>query len=195
MASLEIRIEPLSSERLGDYLDFFDRRAFSDNSSWSGCFCFFPYHDPASGDWAARSGEANKAAIRDRILSGRAQGYLALVSGVVVGWCNAAPRRLFPALARLPGPTDRIGSIPCFLVAPEFRGQGVARALLDAACAGLRARGLDYAEAKPVRGAEGPAANARGPLSLYLAAGFAVLHEDERGNIFVQKSLADGARA
>ena len=190
MASLEARVEPISPERLGDYLDFFESRAFSDNPGWSGCFCFFPYHDPASGDWAGRSAEANKAAIRDRILSAQAQGYLAYVDGKVVGWCNAAPRRLFPGLAKLPGPTEQIGSIPCFLVAPEFRSRGIARALLDAACAGLRAQGLAFAEAKPVRGAEGPAANAPGPLSLFLEAGFTVIHEDERGNVFVQKSLA-----
>ena len=186
---VDTEIHPLTPERLGDYLEFFEHSGFVDNPEWSGCFCFFPYHDPESGPWQDRSAAVNRRDVSELVSKRKAQGYLAYVEGKVVGWCNAAPRRLFPGLSRLPGPTEQIGSIPCFLVAPSHRNQGVARSLLDAACEGLRSQGLRLAEAKPVRDAKGAAANSPGPLSIYLDAGFEILHEDEQGNVFVQKQL------
>jgi len=68
-----IEVKPLAVERLDEYLRFFDKNAFTDNPRWADCYCYFPYHDPAKTHWPERSGEA-------------------------VGWCNAAPRRLFPML-------------------------------------------------------------------------------------------------
>lgn len=186
-----LEIHPLAPGRRDDYLQFFDRRAFTDNPRWAGCYCYFPYHDPNVTDWHQRSADENRQAIDGCIGAGQAQGYLAYVDGEVVGWCNAAPRTRYPMLQEYPEPNeDRIGAIFCFIVAPSHRGQGLARALLDAACAGLKAQGMTYAQAKPVWQAAGAAANHFGPLSMYLAAGFTVLREDAEGNVFVQKRLA-----
>jgi len=185
-----IEVHPLALERMDDYLHFFDGKAFGDNPRWAGCYCFFPYHDPARTHWPERLGEENRTAICASIRAGTAMGYLAYVDGEVIGWCNAAPRRLFPMLQDEPAPDDaHMGTIFCFIVAPAFRRKGVATALLDAACAGLTAQGLRIVEARPVRKASTAAANHLGPLAMYLAAGFSIVREDDDGNVHVRKRL------
>jgi ribosomal protein S18 acetylase RimI-like enzyme len=185
-----IEIKPLAVERIDDYLRFFDHTAFTDNPRWAGCYCFFPYHDPAKTHWPERSAAENRAAVCASVRAGNAMGYLAYVNGAVAGWCNAAPRRLYPMLQDEPTPDGAsTGTIFCFIVAPELRGKGVATALLEAACAGLAAQGLRIAEARPVRNASTAAANHLGPLAMYLAAGFSIVREDDEGNVCVRKQL------
>jgi ribosomal protein S18 acetylase RimI-like enzyme len=185
-----IEVKPLAVGRMDEYLRFFDHKAFTDNPRWAGCYCYFPYHDPAKTHWPERSGEDNRAAICASIHAGTAMGYLAYVDGEVVGWCNAAPRRLYPMLQDEPAPDGaRTGTIFCFIVAPAFRGRRVASALLDAACAGLASQGLRIAEARPVRNATTAAANHLGPLAMYLAAGFSIVREDDEGNVYMRKRL------
>jgi hypothetical protein len=47
--NLTARIE-ITPERLADHLESFDNRAFTDNPRWSGCYCYYPLHDPATID-------------------------------------------------------------------------------------------------------------------------------------------------
>ncbi len=184
-----IEYVPLSPQRLDDYLRFFETRAFTDNPRWSSCFCYFPLHDPARTEWNQRSGPENRAAVTACIQAGSARGVLAYETGEVVGWCNAGPWSQFPMLQDTPVPdAERIGVIFCFVVAPEWRGRGVAAGLLTAACDELRAQGQQIARAKPVKSAAGPAANHLGPLALYLKAGFRVVREDG-DEVFVEKAL------
>ena len=189
-----IEIRPLGADRRDDYLRFFDDRAFTDNPRWAGCYCYFPQHDPKTTDWQQRTAQANREAICTCIAAGTVRGWLAYRQGEVVGWCNAGPRRLYPMLAgdeALPPDDGVTGAILCFVVAPDARRQGVARALLQATCDGLRARGLRRVMAKPVRNAATPAANHTGPLELYLANGFAIVREDAAtGDVFVERLLA-----
>ena len=188
--SPRIHVRPLTEALLGDYLRFFDEKAFTDNPRWAFCYCYFPYHDPDKIDWQKRTGPENRTAISACIRDGTAQGYLAYAGEEVVGWCNAAPRRLYPMLNESAEPdAETTGSIFCFIVAPAHRGKGIAKTLLTAACDGLRARGMRIVEAKPVKDAQGAAANHHGPLSLYLSAGFSVVREDTDGSVFVRKSL------
>ena len=69
------------------------------------------------------------------------------------------------------------------------RGQGVATALLHAACDGLRAQGLTIVEANPRTGTNSASANHYGPLAMYLAAGFVVDRESDDGSVWVRKAL------
>lgn len=189
----DIEIRPLGVGRRDDYLHFFDTRAFTDNPRWAGCYCYFPHHDPKATDWHQRTAQQNRDAICACFDTAAVQGWLAYRGGEVVGWCNAGPRRLYPMLADddALGPDDgATGMVFCFVVAPDERRQGVARALLQAACDGLRAQGLRRVLAKPVRDAAGPAANHTGPLTLYLASGFEIVREDAAaGDVFVQRRL------
>src|SRR5207245_6130646 len=74
---------------------------------------------------------------------------------------------------------EPVGSIMCFLVAPEHRGKGVCTALLNAAVNKFRRDGLQVAEGYPTtnpskRSWEIPWAeeNYKGPLNVYLKNGF-----------------------
>jgi GNAT superfamily N-acetyltransferase len=169
-------VRELAADLLSDWLAFFDHDAFADHPEWANCYCHFFHANHAEKDWDARSAEENRAASSALILSGRLRGHLAYLDGKPAGWCQAAPRLLIPNIASDPdlavNDAGDVGSIACFAVARLYRGLGLARYLLDAACAGFRAQGLRIAEAYPRVQAEGDAANYHGPLSLYLNMGF-----------------------
>jgi ribosomal protein S18 acetylase RimI-like enzyme len=85
-------------------------------------------------------------------------------------------------------PGKRAASVVCFIVAPAMRRQGIARAMLERACADARSAGFDLVEAYPRKKAETSAENYHGPLSLYRAAGFAV-HRELDSACIVRKEL------
>lgn len=185
-------IQPLTADTLPDFLTFFEGSAFSDNPRWASCYCQCFLEDHRVVAWNARSAAQNRAFACERVARAEMQGYLARIDGVPVGWCNAGPRRLFHALDDEPmADADTVGTVMCFVVAPEQRGKGVARRLLDAACAGLRAQGLAVAEAHPRADVTSDAQNHFGPLGLYLSAGFEVCRRDADGRVYVRKALGD----
>jgi len=91
-------------------------------------------------------------------------------------------------LGRGPDKYERVGSIVCFVIASSHRGQGVASHLLNAACNKFAQKGLEYAEAYPVKKPESAAYNFPGPLSMYLKAGFTE-HRDADWYLVVRKRL------
>ena len=187
---LACRVLPLTPDRLPDFLRFFDGDAFADNPTWSSCYCQCFYEDHARIAWSARTASENRARACDRTADGTMRGFLAYVGDEVVGWCNAAPRPLLHALDDEPVPdADEIGFVVCFVVRPQFRRRGIARALLAGACDGLRAQGLRIAEANPRVGATTDGDHHFGPLSLYLAAGFTVEREHDDGSVTVRRTL------
>lgn len=185
-----LEIHRLTPARGDDFLRFFDHDAFPDNPRWQRCYCHWLHADHQTVDWPNSTADHNRAASSRMIERGEMTGYLAYRDGRVIGWCNAAPFNAYAALADEAEPDAAdTGAIVCFVVAPGARHQGVARALLDAACAGLRESGLKIAMAKPRRTAEGEAANHFGPLAMFLAAGFSVHRETADGDVFVRKTL------
>lgn len=145
--------------KLGDtYLAFFDGGAFRDHSDWAGCYCHY-YHCPKAIDWGALSARQNRRAMAARITTGEMEGYLALAGEQVVGWVNVQPRHRVPhaflrlgiAATALEVPATQMAMYLCFVVHPDFRRQGVARALLGESLSNLRTRGFRFAEAYPFR--------------------------------------------
>ncbi len=190
METPPLTIQRLGPESLPMFLQFFDGDAFSDNPKWSSCYCQCFYEDHNVVKWSGRTSEQNRALACSRTARGDMQGYLAIENNSPVGWCGAAPRRLLHALDDEPTPNaETVGMIVCFLVSPSHRGKGVARVLLDAACAGLREQGMTIAEANPRPNAKSPAENHFGPLSLYLSSGFIVHRKDEDGSVYVRRAL------
>ena len=178
-----VEIRALTPDLAGDFLRFFDRDAFMDNPSWSGCYCFFYHH--AGDDWDAATPDQNRAAKQALIERGDAQGYLAYADDAPVGWCHAAPRSTLPGLDRIPdfrcdGDPATVGAIVCFNIAAPYRGQGLASKLLDAACVGLRDQAFAIAEAYPALVERSDARDYHGRLQMYLRSGFAVHRESER---------------
>jgi len=184
------RVEAISPENLEDLLRLFDGKAFSDNPEWSFCYCQCFYEDPGQIVWTEQTAERNRSMACRRIGNRAMRGYLAYAGDDPVGWCNAAPRHLLHALDDEPTPdAEKIGAIVCFLVAPDHRGKGIAKKLLEAACDGLAAEGLEIAEANPKKESGSDAENYVGPLSLYLSAGFAIYREDDDGSVYVRRAL------
>ena len=185
-----LEIHALTPERRLDFLRFFEGPAFEDNPKWKSCFCQFLYVDHSKVVWLARTAEQNRSAACERIAGGQMQGYLAYRASQVVAWCSAGPRLMMDAFAAESDPnTSRIGQISCFVVAPKHRRSGVAKALLAAACTGLKAQGLIWAEASPKPELQGDAENHYGPLSLYTAAGFQFHRQGEHGCVILRKRL------
>ena len=195
MTTAAIDIQPLTPQRLADFLEFFEQRAFTDNPKWLSCYCHFPHADHARLVWKDRSAAQNRAATSERIESETMTGWLAYARGQAIGWCNAGPRRFIEGLFDEPEPlAERIGAIACFVIAPAFRGQGVATGLLAAACDGLRERGFEWAEGYPREGAAGPAASHHGSLAMFNAAGFERFGKrDEDGGLTVRRRLTGAA--
>ena len=190
MIAATIDLRPLTPQRLPDFLDFFEQRAFTDNPRWRSCYCHFPHADHATIVWKDRSADQNRAATCERIAAGTMTGWLAYANHQAIGWCNAGPRRFIEGLFDAPEPlAERIGAIACFVIAPAFRRQRIATALLTVACDGLQAAGFEWAEAYPRADPSSAAASHHGPLAMYLAAGFDVLKQDADGGLTVRKRL------
>ncbi len=190
MNTTPAHIRRLSPSLLPDLLSYFEGPAFADNPKWRSCYCQFLYVDHRQVTWMRRTAEENRAEACARTCAGTMQGYLAYRDGEVVGWCNAAPRTMMDGFADEPDPdAERMGQITCFVVAREHRRTGVAKALLEAACAGLKEQGLAMAEGMPKPDVTDDAESHYGPLSLFIAAGFVVHRQGEHGSVHVRKAL------
>jgi ribosomal protein S18 acetylase RimI-like enzyme len=186
-----IVVERLTPSRRDDFLRFFDHQqgaAFADNPEWAKCYCHY-YHVPKAIVWNTLDGAANRAAMTARIDVGEMDGFLAYAGEDVVGWVNAQPWHKLPhACARLniPAPPLEVplheaAAVVCFVVAPQWRRRGVARVLLDGALASFRERGIRVVDAFPWKSEDSdkPTDHYHGPLSMFIAAGFSVLRDDD----------------
>jgi ribosomal protein S18 acetylase RimI-like enzyme len=187
----DIAVLALTSERVGDFLHFFDHEhgpAFADNPEWAKCYCHY-YEVPCAIDWPSLSATENRVAMRARIEVGEMEGFLAYQDGAVVGWMNAQPRpklrhcfdRMRIAPTELPCRDFEAAAIVCFVVAPERRRYGIAHALLAGGLTALAARGIKVVDAFPFNAgdSEASADHYHGPLSMFIAAGFTILREED----------------
>lgn len=213
---MNLHIKRMSPELANDYLDFFDNRAFSDNSPYYPCYCnaFYMTADQIKKEYFEQ-GEANgggtegiKAAMRSSaermITQNIIQGYLAYDGDISIGWCNANDKKCYkrvgefylgdespetecPALTRDDG-TLKIKSITCFEISPSYRGKGIASALLERVCADARLDGYDKIEVYPVIREQYEPLDFTGPIHLYEKAGF--IRVAEHGKMLImQKDL------
>jgi uncharacterized protein YndB with AHSA1/START domain/GNAT superfamily N-acetyltransferase len=186
-----IVVRELTPNLVDDFLAFFDRDAFADNPGWSSCYCMEKH--VAADEWSRRTGADNRRDQEARIRGGAGRGLLAYVDGRPVGWCNAGPRTAMIGLDHLPDlrthGTERVGAIVCFVIASRYRRHGVARQLLDSACESLAGQGFAVAEAYPSKQGGSDASEYRGPLQMYLDAGFTAFRDTPRWTV-VRKALA-----
>lgn len=179
-----VAIEPLTPERAGDYAAYFDGPALCDNPAWASCYCVSYEMDMDPNSFDARMAAENRAEKLRRIGNGESSGVMAYADGNVIGWCHAAPRRALPQLDRIEGfecdDRERTGSFVCFVIAPPYRGQGLASRLLEGALEMLRAKGLAYAEAFPPKATRSAAGGYHGSVKMYEAAGFTQLRDTGR---------------
>jgi GNAT superfamily N-acetyltransferase len=155
-----VRIAPLTADTAAAWSALFDA---------CGCTCFCRYWHFTGGknDWLARGFERpheNRDEQLARVTEGsdEAKGLVAFEGEggveVAVGWMKLAPRAVLGKLRRQGayrgldlGSDDGVWSVGCFLVHPAHRRRGVARALVQAADAHVRAWGGRAIEAYPHR--------------------------------------------
>ena len=181
-SSSALRIVPLDASTWDAYAEFARR-----TPPLQMCWCQF---------WRLRSKDFSAAKVPE--LRGRlraladepeAPGLLAIDDEApdqpAIGWVSLGPRPDFERIVRskvIPTIDDRpVWSIVCFAVAPEARGRGVARALLDGAVEHARAAGAEALEAYPVAVPAGAGIDAEaaftGTLPMFERAGFTVVAE------------------
>lgn len=174
-----VEVRRVTEADLDDWATFFDRDAFPDNLPWAACYCSEPIRlaEPQEGE--GHTWEENRDDMRRWLADGRAVGYLAYVDGRPAGWVNASAKSEVRYRAGTEA-DDGVISVSCFVIAPPYRGHGLARRLLDAVVAEAPARGATAVEGYPRPQAQGAGANYHGPLALYLAAGFEVVAEGDQ---------------
>ena len=188
----KIEVHEVTPDRVGDYQEFFDHHAFRDFPGWQSCYCMETHRSQSEEEWAVRTAQDNRRDMSESISRGHVTALLAYVDGKPVGWCNyGETTRLAGVMHRFELDArqyDGVGSIACFVIAAPYRGHGVASRLLDAAVSRLRDRGVKVAEAYPINDKQSPQSNYRGPLSMYLRAGFEP-HRETGPYVVVRKAL------
>ena len=182
----EITVQPVTADRVSDWLHFFDYEAFAGNPSWGSCYCLEP-HVPATPDLPERPWRESRAAVADRLRGGTTFGYLAYAGGRTAGWVNASLRSQYGLYQLVdrggPAPSSVIG-VSCVVVAPPFRRHGIAAALLDRVIADAAARGASWIEGYPHHKPEAnDAGHFRGPRSMYDARGFVAIETREHDTV------------
>jgi GNAT superfamily N-acetyltransferase len=183
--AVTLEIHPLTPERLPDLAALFNKGG---DPKW--CWCAF--FRVRNVDFATATPAGNRrvleGAVEATAAESRNPGLVAYRGGEAVGWVSVGPRDDYARLqhSKVLGPVDDkpVWSIVCFVVARAARGQGVARALLDAAVDYAREHGATLVEAYPVEtdGGRVPAAQVfKGTLGMFERAGFDVV-ERRRAN-------------
>jgi ribosomal protein S18 acetylase RimI-like enzyme len=184
-APAAVQIRPLTKARLPDLAALFDQGG---DPKWCWCSFFRLRSLDFSNATPASNRRVLEEAVRTTAIEDRAPGLVAYRDGVVVGWVSLGPREDYERLrhSKVLAPVDEqpVWSIVCFVVARAARGQGVARALLDAAIDYAAEHGATLLEAYPVDTAGARVASAsayKGTLSMFESAGFEVV-ERRRAN-------------
>jgi ribosomal protein S18 acetylase RimI-like enzyme len=174
---MELTVHPLTPKRWPDLEALFNAKGCS---VARGCWCMYYRRSGSRGPLRAGTtrAQANRADLKALLASSEPPGLIGYRGKVPVGWVSLGPRDDYAKLRRSPvmkAVDDRpVWSIVCFVVPSRYRGQGVARALLDGAIAYAKKRGVTLLEAYPVdkRGRSGDDAMWFGAKSMYDAAGF-----------------------
>lgn len=175
---MNIEIKPLTKELRDDYLFFFDNMIFQENLDRHKCYCY-DYH--FLGDVETCTREMSRSAVINLIDENNLTGYLAFDNDKPVGWCNANNRFNYQRLLRdydyVDNPDDKVCSIVCFLIHPDYRRQGIAQKLLEQIIKDNSNTGYDYFEAYPKKNELSCEGNFKGPLELYKKFDFKVNKE------------------
>ena len=161
-----VEIRRLTPDELDNFLEFMEGDAFKTNPQWSGCYCQF-YLNTEEQNTLTR--DQNRQRACDRIKSGQMNGYLAFDGEKTIAWVAANKANNFVVL---PKTSEDAARVICFIVAPEFQGQGIATKLLEFAIEDLAGQGFKTIEAAPMASDNFESWGYRGKLSTFLKAGF-----------------------
>lgn len=192
-----IVIRPLTSELNADYLDFFDHRAFTDDNPNGPCYCTSPNQEEEQiqkmvSEFSSFGVKETLRKYAEEMLDrNMIHGYLAYDGDQSIGWCNAADIESYigfvPAFAKKIT-CGKTMSIVCFEIAPEYRGMGIASALIDRICADAELKGYVAVEGYPRLLDQRNDFDYQGPYLLYQKAGFIEIAR-EKGQAVMRKVL------
>jgi GNAT superfamily N-acetyltransferase len=184
-----LRFLPLTPTRWRDVAALFGPRG-----ACAGCWCMW-WRRPRA-DWRRGRGAGNRRAFRRLVASGRVPGVLAYAGREPVGWCAAAPREEYPALARsrILRPLDArpVWSITCLFVARPWRRRGVSTGLLRAAVRLARRRGARIVEGYPTEAGARPVPDVfvfTGLASSFERAGFVEVARRSRSRPIMRRQV------
>lgn len=150
---MKLTVAPLTPNRWSDLESIFNARGCS---VARGCWCM-AYRLSGSRESlppGVTRAQANRAGLRALVNGGNPPGLIGYRGKVPVGWISIAPREEYAKLQRSPimkaVDEQPVWSVICFVVPAEYRGQGVAQALLAGAVAYAKKQGAKLVEAYPV---------------------------------------------
>ena len=153
MVPMKLTVAPLTPDRWPDLEAVFKARGCS---VARGCWCM-AYRLSGSRETfppGMTRAQANRASLKALVDAGSPPGLIGYRGKVPVGWVSIGPREGYARLKRSPvmKPVDDqpVWSVICFVVPSQYRGQGIARALLDGAIAYARKQGATLVEVYPV---------------------------------------------
>lgn len=150
---MKLTVLPLTPERWPDLEALFNAKGCS---VARGCWCMYYRRSGSRGPLppGTTHAQANRTDLKALVDAGKPPGLIGYRGKVPVGWVSLGPRDEYTKLKRSPvmkAVDDQpVWSVICFIVPSEYRGQGVARALLDAAIAYAKKQGATMLEAYPV---------------------------------------------
>jgi ribosomal protein S18 acetylase RimI-like enzyme len=175
---MDIEIRRLTKDLKNEYLFFFDNIVFKENPDRSKCYCN-DYH--FLGDIETCTREASRATVINLINENKLTGYLVFHNDKPIGWCNANNRLNYQRLLRdydyIDNPEDRVCSIVCFLIHPDYRRQGIAQKILERIIEDYSNKSYNYLEAYPKKRERSGEGNFKGPLELYKRYDFKISKE------------------
>ncbi len=184
---MEIEIKRLSPELADDYVHFFDITPHDEYVDAHKCYCVCWCADDYEGkDFS--TAEKRRAAAHRYVQDGIIQGYLAYHEGIPVGWCNANTKadclkccswRMFMKDVHV-DTHEKIKSVFCFVIAPQYQRQGIASLLLERVLDDAKKDGFDAVEAYPNQSFSSVAADFMGPAAMYEKHGFLTLAQTEQ---------------
>lgn len=186
---MNIIIKPLTKELKDDYLFFFDNMIFKENPDWSSCYCY-DYHFTGEPSTCTRA--SNRAAVIDLINENKFTGYLVYTDEKPIGWCNTNDRSNYQRLLKdydyVDNPDDKVCSIVCFLIHPDYRRQGIAQKILENIIQDYSKTDYDFIEAYPRKEESSSSSSFKGPRELYERNGFK-LNKEDAGHYVMRKKL------
>ena len=150
---MKLAIRPLTPERWSDLEAIFAAKGCSIAKM---CWCMAYRRSGKRGELpkGMTQSKANRAELKAITDSGTPPGLIAYDGKKPVGWISLGPREDFKRLEKSPimKPVDDqpTWSVICFVVPSEYRGQGVAHALLEGGIAYAKKHGAKRVEGYPV---------------------------------------------
>jgi len=159
---MKLTVAPLTHERWADLETLFAGKGCSFARACWCMECRYNGTRPELGKGPIRA-KANRLAMKDLVESGSIPGLIGYSGKTPVGWISLAPREEYGRLSRSSAmkavDEQPVWSVVCFVVPSEYRGKGVAQALLEGAVAYAKKKGAKIVEGypidKPVRSNDG----------------------------------------